>query len=99
MKLEGIKKIAVIGSGLMGPGIALDFAKGGYAVTLCARRQESLDTAKKVVHANLITLVKNDVIKEARSRRSKPESLIASASRIRLAMPISSSSASTKRRT
>jgi len=47
----------------MGPGIALDFAKAGYQVTLCARRQESLDTAKKVVHANLLTLVKNDVVK------------------------------------
>ncbi len=49
----------------MGPGIALDFAKGGYAVTLCARRQASLDQAKVVVHANLLTLVKNDVVKEA----------------------------------
>jgi 3-hydroxybutyryl-CoA dehydrogenase len=64
VKLQDIKKIAVIGAGLMGPGIALDFAKGGYAVTLCARRQASLDQAKVVVRANLLTLVKNDVVKE-----------------------------------
>ena len=62
MKLENIKKIVVIGSGLMGPGIALDFAKAGYLVTLCARREASLDSARKVIHANLLTLVKNDVI-------------------------------------
>ena len=63
MKLQDIKKIAVIGSGTMGPGIALDFAKAGYAVYLCARREASLDSARKVVHANLLTLVKNDVVK------------------------------------
>jgi len=63
MKLQDIKKIAVIGSGTMGPGIALDFAKAGYTVYLCARREASLDSARKVVHANLLTLVKNDVVK------------------------------------
>jgi 3-hydroxybutyryl-CoA dehydrogenase len=65
LALQNIKKIAVIGSGLMGPGIALDFAKAGYPVTLIARRQASLDSALKVVHANLLTLVKNDVVKAA----------------------------------
>ena len=65
MKLENIKKIAVIGSGLMGPGIALDFAKAGYAVSLCARRQASLDSAQKVIHANLLTLAKHKVVTKA----------------------------------
>lgn len=49
----------------MGPGIALDFAKAGYAVSLCARRQASLDSAQKVIHANLLTLVKNKVVTKA----------------------------------
>jgi 3-hydroxybutyryl-CoA dehydrogenase len=65
LKLEGIKKIAVIGSGLMGPGIALDFAKARYAVSLCARRQASLDSAQKVIHANLLTLAKNKLVTKA----------------------------------
>ena len=80
MKLENIKKIAVIGSGLMGPGIALDFAKAGYAVSLCARRQASLDSAQKVIHANLLTLAKNKVVRKLRLQKSKPRSPIASAS-------------------
>jgi 3-hydroxybutyryl-CoA dehydrogenase len=63
VKLQDIKQIAVIGSGIMGPGIALDFAKAGHSVVLIARRQASIDSAQKVVHANLLTLVKNDVIK------------------------------------
>jgi 3-hydroxybutyryl-CoA dehydrogenase len=63
VKLQDIKKIAVIGSGIMGPGIALDFAKAGYSVVLIARRQASIDSAQRVVHANLLTLVKNDVFK------------------------------------
>jgi 3-hydroxybutyryl-CoA dehydrogenase len=63
LKVQDIKKIAVIGSGTMGPGISLDFAKGGYDVCLCARRQASIDQAKTVIHENLLTLAKNDVVK------------------------------------
>jgi len=63
MNLNGIKKVAVIGSGIMGPGLALDFAKGGYAVSLCDVVPAALESARKVVHANLLTLVKNDLVK------------------------------------
>jgi 3-hydroxybutyryl-CoA dehydrogenase len=63
MKLRDVKEIAVIGSGTMGPGVTLDFAKYGCNVRLCARRQASLDSAKKVIHANLLTLVKHDLVK------------------------------------
>ena len=62
MTLRDIKKIAVIGSGTMGPGIALDFAKAGYAVGLCDSRQAALDLAQKVVPANLLTLAKHDLV-------------------------------------
>lgn len=65
VKLESIKKIAIIGSGTMGPGIATDFAKGGYNVTLVARRQASLDQAKTVIHKNLLTLAKHDIVKQS----------------------------------
>jgi len=65
VKLDQIKKIAIIGSGTMGPGIALDFAKGGYEVTLVARREASLDQAKAVIHKSLLTLAKHDLVKEA----------------------------------
>lgn len=63
MKLQDIKQIAVIGSGLMGPGIALDFAKAGYQVQLNARREASLQSAREVIAANLKTLVKHEMVK------------------------------------
>ena len=62
MTLQDIKTIAVIGSGTMGPGIALDFAKAGYTVRLCARREASLEAARSGVHANLLTLAKNELV-------------------------------------
>lgn len=65
MKLEQIKQIAVIGSGLMGPGIALDFAKAGYPVVLNARREASLDAAREVIDAGLKTLVKHEMVAPA----------------------------------
>jgi len=63
LKSQDIKKIAVIGSGIMGPGIALDFAKAGRSVVLCDVREASLESARKVVHANLLTLAKNDLVR------------------------------------
>jgi 3-hydroxybutyryl-CoA dehydrogenase len=62
MTVQDIKKIAVIGSGIMGPGIALDFAKAGYAVDLCDQYEAPLASARKVVHANLLTLVKHALV-------------------------------------
>jgi len=62
MTLQDIKKIAVIGSGIMGPGIALAFAKAAYAVNLCDQLQAALDSAHKVVRANLLTLAKHGLV-------------------------------------
>lgn len=45
--LKEIKTIGVIGSGLMGSGIALVSAQAGYAVVLFDIKQELLDKAKK----------------------------------------------------
>jgi 3-hydroxybutyryl-CoA dehydrogenase len=62
MSLEDIKKIAVIGGGIMGPGIALDFAKAGYPVTLCDLYEAALESSRKVIHANLLTLAKHGLV-------------------------------------
>ncbi len=40
MKLEEVKKIAVIGAGTMGHGIAQIFAQAGYEVNMMARTQK-----------------------------------------------------------
>jgi 3-hydroxybutyryl-CoA dehydrogenase len=65
MKLADIKKIAVIGAGTMGPGIALNFSQGGYTVSLYTRSVGTLDKAKVMLRANLDTFVKEGVMTAA----------------------------------
>jgi 3-hydroxybutyryl-CoA dehydrogenase len=45
MKLEDVKKIAIIGGGAMGHGCAMVFAGAGYPVGLYSRRAETLEKA------------------------------------------------------
>ena len=66
-----MKKIAVIGAGTMGNGIAHDFAQFGYTVTLIDVSQTALDKA-------LLTITKNldrQVAKEAISASDKTSTL------------------------
>ena len=51
-----IRTIAVIGAGLMGHGIAQEFALNGYAVRLHARTDESLSRATQRIRRNLSSL-------------------------------------------
>jgi len=53
------KKIAVLGSGTMGPGIAAVYAFHGYSVALYSRTLKTLSRAKEVVRANLSFLLGN----------------------------------------
>jgi 3-hydroxyacyl-CoA dehydrogenase len=62
MKLEDIKKIAVLGAGTMGPGIAQNYAMGGYAVNLYTRRRETLEKARIMLRANVETFVEEDLL-------------------------------------
>ena len=45
MELSDIKKVGVIGAGVMGHGIAMNFALWGYPTTLCANHETSLINA------------------------------------------------------
>lgn len=45
-------KIAVLGAGTMGPGIALNYAIGGYETALYSRSQKTLDRAAAVIRTN-----------------------------------------------
>ncbi|NLV49373.1 MAG: 3-hydroxyacyl-CoA dehydrogenase family protein [Clostridiales bacterium] len=60
--LEDIKKIAVLGAGTMGPGIAQIFAMGGYDVTMWTRREETRENAKKTLYKSLQTFAEEDLI-------------------------------------
>ena len=59
-----IKTVAVIGTGVMGVGIAQGFAEAGLAVKLIARRQESLDQGMALVKANLALFKEFNLLKE-----------------------------------
>ena len=73
MELSRIKKVAVIGSGIMGHGIGQTFALGGYEVTLNDISDELLNKALSQIRKNLDTFIEfgittSDAATEALSR-------------------------------
>jgi len=62
MKLEDIRKIGVIGAGIMGHGIALTYALGGYQVTIQDRRETILSNAMRQIRNSLATFADNGLI-------------------------------------
>lgn len=59
-----IKKIAVIGAGTMGHGIAESFAMHGYEVNLYDKETRRLEIAKEEIRTELELLVKEDFIEQ-----------------------------------
>lgn len=57
-----IKKIAIIGSGVMGSGIAQSFAVGGYSVTINDIKEEYLVYAQNRIPENLALLIEEGVL-------------------------------------
>jgi 3-hydroxybutyryl-CoA dehydrogenase len=57
MKAEDIKKIALLGAGMIGNGLALHFAKAGYEVSLYSRTQQTIDKAIESTKSNLSLLL------------------------------------------
>lgn len=64
MRLEKIKRIAVIGAGIMGHGFATVFAQHGYGVFLNDTTEEILKKAMKSVETNLDTLIEGGFIRK-----------------------------------
>jgi 3-hydroxybutyryl-CoA dehydrogenase len=56
MQAKDVRSVAVIGAGLIGHGIAQDFARHGYEVRLYARSQERLDQALQGIRSGLALL-------------------------------------------
>jgi 3-hydroxybutyryl-CoA dehydrogenase len=71
---EGIKKIAIIGAGTMGHGIAQSFAQAGYQVSMMSRTQKTLSRALSLIESSLSAMVEEDMI--------DPKSIPATMSRI-----------------
>ena len=62
MNADVVERIAVVGAGLMGHGIAQEFATAGYEVRLTSRSQASLDRASGHIKDNLERLVALGVV-------------------------------------
>ena len=60
-----MKKVAVIGAGTMGNGIAHTFAQSGYEVALIDLSQDSLDKGLSTISKNLDRMVAKEKITEA----------------------------------
>jgi 3-hydroxybutyryl-CoA dehydrogenase len=65
MKVEEIRNICNLGTGGMGYGTALTFARAGYAVRMFGRSDASIDRGFKSINAALATLRDNKLIREA----------------------------------
>ncbi len=61
-KADQIKKVAVVGAGLMGHGIAQAFAQEGFPVMITDISEPALAAVKDKIHANLTTLAKGKLI-------------------------------------
>jgi 3-hydroxybutyryl-CoA dehydrogenase len=64
VRLDDVKKVAVIGAGTMGPGLAQVFATAGYRVTMYSRTAETLKKAMSVTKSNLATFVEQGLVEE-----------------------------------
>ena len=64
MKAEEITKIAIIGAGLMGHGLAQEFALGGYPVSVHDLNDEVLHRAIENIKANLLRLTQLEMVTE-----------------------------------
>ena len=62
--LADIKKIAVLGAGTMGPGIAQVYAMGGYTVTMWTRSESTRDKAIAALKAQLDTFEEEKLLTE-----------------------------------
>ena len=57
-----MRKVAVLGAGTMGPGIATSYCVEGSLVGLYTRSQKTLDTAKAVIASNLELYVQEGIL-------------------------------------
>ncbi|MDE0553957.1 MAG: 3-hydroxyacyl-CoA dehydrogenase family protein [Candidatus Poribacteria bacterium] len=64
MAIDGITHIAVIGAGLMGHGIAQEFAYAGYHVHLQDVAEVQLQTARTQIEKNLTMLAENAIVEK-----------------------------------
>ncbi len=65
MKAENVKNIAVIGAGMIAPGVAQVFATTNYNVYIYARRQEALPEAVEKIRTTLSMMAREGIMSES----------------------------------
>ena len=70
MKVEDIRKVAVVGAGVMGHGIAQVFAQNGYEVFLYDISHDILQQALSRIESNLDTLIEHGLSTEEAKREA-----------------------------
>lgn len=68
MTIENIREVTVIGAGIMGEGIAQNFAQAGLSVRLLDREKSIVDTCLRQIDANLNLMKEFDLFDEEASR-------------------------------
>jgi 3-hydroxybutyryl-CoA dehydrogenase len=63
--IEQVRRVAIVGTGIMGTGIALAFARAGYQTAAVDTHQENLDRAKKTALTACRELVNGGLLKES----------------------------------
>ena len=56
------QKVAILGAGTMGPGIATIYAMHGTKIAMYSRTQKTLDQAKSVLESNLRLFAEENII-------------------------------------
>ncbi len=72
MKVDDISKLAVVGAGLMGHGIAQEFALAGYQVRIHDVTEEKLRQATKNIQASLQMLVEIGMVTQSQAKSVLP---------------------------
>jgi len=65
------KKIAVLGAGTMGPGIAQTYAAAGYEVWLYSRTEKTLQRAQSLIGSSLQFLAEEEMVEDAQSTAAR----------------------------
>ncbi len=73
--LQNRDKIAILGAGTMGPGIATVYATNGYKCTIYSRTEKTLARSKEVIESNMRLLTEENMLsdEEAKSALSRLE--------------------------
>jgi 3-hydroxybutyryl-CoA dehydrogenase len=74
VRVDEVRRIAVVGAGVMGHGIAQEFALAGYEVTLVSRSESSLQRGVQGVRENLARLAERGMVSADRAE-SVPDAI------------------------